>query len=315
MLRAAIATTASALTLLSFQAPVTAAVVSEGKIVFSNKCDVFIVKPDGSGRTNLTKNGYTTCDADPSISPDGKRVVFQSDKDHPGYTDIFTIASSGGTWTRLTKDKKFDNAPAWSPTGKRIAWSRGIGAPRQFDIFTMRADGSDKTNVTNDPAAAYDIQPAWSSDGTRIAYSSDRDNYGCNDGPLFIAFNQIYVISSQGKNRRQVFDDPKMTAAAPDWFGSKIVFAGDKYELTGPPGNPDCGTHSGDYIYKVPSAGGGRTKLVRGNYPSWSTTGKKIAFAGGTLSRPTLRKMNADGTNKQKITDGGTFPDWKTSPA
>jgi Tol biopolymer transport system component len=251
------------------------------------------------------------------MSPDGTRVAFQSDKDHPGYGDVFTVKTTGGAWTRLTNDGLFDWGPAWSPNGKRIAWARGIGNPRQFDIFTSNPDGTNRVNVTKDPSGAYDIEPSWSPDGSKIVYSSDRDGYGCiaSDGTTFLAIGQLYEIPATGGTKKHVVDDPSLDASSPDWFGSRLGFAGDQYDLVdNGGGTPGCGTNTGNFVYVVPAAGGGPTKLTAGMYPSWSTTGAQIAFAAGPLGNQTVKRMKPNGTSIAKVTTG-TFPDWRVAPA
>src|SRR5437764_10816091 len=63
--------------------------------------------------------------ADPQISPDGKRVVYQlttvSLKQNKGTTSLWLAAADGKTPPRpLTNSTKADRHPRWSPDGKRI---------------------------------------------------------------------------------------------------------------------------------------------------------------------------------------------------
>ena len=53
----------------------------------------------------------------PSISPDGKSVVFS----YGG--DLYIVASEGGEARKLTSHQAYDYSPIWSPDGKMIAFA------------------------------------------------------------------------------------------------------------------------------------------------------------------------------------------------
>src|SRR5260370_2012957 len=78
-------------------------------------------------------------DTQPDVSPDGKRVVFVSNRG--GRPNIWSMRSDGGDPKNLTRDQGDNGSPAWSPDGKQIAFqsSRIDGLTR---IFLTNADGS-----------------------------------------------------------------------------------------------------------------------------------------------------------------------------
>src|ERR1044071_4334959 len=65
----------------------------------------------------------------PSISPDGKTILFS----YKG--DIYKVNSSGGTASPLTVSDAYEFAPCWSPDGKWIAFASDRYG--NYDVFIM----------------------------------------------------------------------------------------------------------------------------------------------------------------------------------
>ncbi len=83
------------------------------RIVFSGrkgKNQIFIVKPDGSGLTQLTDTGNNE---DPSFSPDGRYITFSSDRDRT--KSIYIMRANGESQQRITPKDLRAFGPRWSP--------------------------------------------------------------------------------------------------------------------------------------------------------------------------------------------------------
>lgn len=132
--------------------------------------DIFIMKSDGSDRINLTNTPSVTEWA-PSFSPDGKKIVFVSEKD--GDLEICVMDKDGSHLTQLTQNEAFDYMPRWSPDGSHIAFvsDRDGG---DWDIFIMKSDGGSPRLITTNNGG-NDFDPNWSPDGKWIIYVSDQD--------------------------------------------------------------------------------------------------------------------------------------------
>ena len=66
-----------------------------------------------------------TRDLYPDWSPDGKTLVFNSDRNSgigKGF-DLYRIEADGSGLTRLTDSSESEEAPVWSPDGTRILYS------------------------------------------------------------------------------------------------------------------------------------------------------------------------------------------------
>jgi dipeptidyl aminopeptidase/acylaminoacyl peptidase len=267
-----------------------------GKIAFSsneeNARGIYVMNPDGSGRSALTDNW----DLDPAWSPDGSRIAFVrnvGDLQTINY-EIFVMNADGSGQTRLTDDPGDDLHPTWSPDSKKIAFdSNRLGWPN-YEIFVMNADGSGLTNLTNYPYG--DSFPAWSPDGAKIAFHSWRD------------FRDVlYVMNADGSNQTALTFGPEMDFS-PNWSpdGMKIVFS--RYHG----GRPQ--------IYTMDADGSNQVRLTDGPtddaHPAWSPDGEKIVYArlqdGGDNFE--IYVMDADGSNQTRLTDnsaGDSFPDWQ----
>lgn len=124
-------------------------------------------------RRNLRNDDEVQLTADlhsnqyPSMSPDGLRVVFQSDRSG-GDFDLYTINRSGGTPTTLTTNTLDDLYPVWSPDGEWIAFVSDTQGDGAYDLMRVRPDGSGLENLLYiDQRISH---PGWNADGTRLIY-------------------------------------------------------------------------------------------------------------------------------------------------
>jgi len=74
--------------------------------------DIYLVRPDGTDLRRLTK--LTRVNGAPAWSPDGKRIAFTSDRDHPESDSIYVMQADGTKQKRLTTDAN-DASPTWQP--------------------------------------------------------------------------------------------------------------------------------------------------------------------------------------------------------
>jgi hypothetical protein len=115
---------------------------------------------DGTNQTNLTGLTSFTFSGNPSYSPDGTQITFQTNRD--GNNEVYKMTSSGGSQTRLTTNSAMDGAPAWSPDGNMIAFNstRNGGSSR---IWVMKTDGTLPTLLIKQGFNSFS-SPQWSPD-------------------------------------------------------------------------------------------------------------------------------------------------------
>ena len=111
----------------------------------------------------------------PEISPDGKWVVFSVL--NPAYdekeqsTDLWLVATNGGTPHKITSTKSPETSYTWSPDNKSIAFAAKREGDENAQIYIINvADGGEAQRITNLSTGAG--APRFSPDGTMILFSS-----------------------------------------------------------------------------------------------------------------------------------------------
>jgi Tol biopolymer transport system component len=111
---------------------------------FDPHMDLFTARLDGTDLVRITDTpGY---DAECSFSPDGKSILFVSDRD--GDPDIYLSDADGTNVRQLTDQPGYDGGPFFSPDGEWIAYRTDRLEKDALQIHVMRADGSDDTAIT-----------------------------------------------------------------------------------------------------------------------------------------------------------------------
>lgn len=134
--------------------------------------------------TALAQTGKPVNYHNPSWSPDGKQIVFESDRD--GKFAVYTINTDGSQLTKLTNGAANDEQPRWSKDGRKIVYiSDRDGA---FHIYLMQRDGSGQMRVSNSSRAEF--IPDLSPNGEQV---------------VFVSGDSTYLISIKSKKKRSHF--------------------------------------------------------------------------------------------------------------
>ena len=147
----------------------------------------------------------------PSLSPDGKWVVYGGDG--TGNRDIYLQSATGQTPINLTADSTDDDdQPAFSPDGERIAFrsSRDGGG-----VFVMGRTGEAVRRVTR-----AGFRPTWSPDGSEIAITSENADL---DPQNTLGLSALWVVKVASGERRQLGN---VDAVLPSWspHGHRIAY-------------------------------------------------------------------------------------------
>jgi Tol biopolymer transport system component len=163
-------------------------------------------RPPGRDLTRLTRQAGV--ERQPSVSPDGKRIAFVSDRD--GDFDLYVIEVVPGSKAKrpvkLTDNTTDDSYPDWSPDGKRLSFSSGEVGER--DVYVMKAAPQGRTNrpVNLTDAAGDDSDPTWSPGGKKLAFVSDRTGD-----------DEIWTMEADGTDPTNLTGRPDSQDIQPDW--------------------------------------------------------------------------------------------------
>ena len=133
------------------------------------------MNPDGSEQVNLTQ--HPAADYDPAWSPNGKQVVFSSDRTE-GVFDLYLMNADGKNVQKVFKDNEYRREPAWSPDGKHIAYAqadkrKAISRMAQGFQFAPTAEHTlyiATSNGTSIEKLTKGFDPSWSPDGSQLAF-------------------------------------------------------------------------------------------------------------------------------------------------
>ena len=129
---------------------------------------------------------------DPTWSPDGKQILFASDRNGP--VQLFVVKENGKGLNQISNLPAIRGRNDWSPDGGSIVTYSG--GPWQRELFLMNADGSNTRQLT--PSGGNSQGPSFSPDGQWVAFTAYFDKY--ND----IHGCEIYIIRTDGTDLRRL---------------------------------------------------------------------------------------------------------------
>lgn len=256
---------------------------------------------DGSGQTRLTNFDNEKGNREPSITRDGRRIAFYSNRN--GHAEIFTMDTNGSD-ERLIATKGTDFSPAFSYDGTRIVFVKGsfIGGLPVRNIWVMSDAGGDQRELTHaTPATGSVDEPQFSPDGKKIVFVGQKGSS-----------TEIYVMDADGSHVQQLTETRSTGVQHGDPMfspnGKEIIFDSSR---------ENNGRHA---IYTINASDG--TDVVKVSHdgfndsdPAYSTTGSEIVFVSRRNGVAELFSMNRDGSNETQLThrdDGKAdlFPSW-----
>jgi Tol biopolymer transport system component len=199
-----------------------------------NSYDIFMADMSGKIVQQITSaKGY---DAEATLSPDGKKMIYCSDKS--GDLELYVMDLKSGKEIRVTNELGYDGGAWFSPDGTKIVWrasrpktpeaiaeyksllAEGMVAPTNMEVFVANADGSNAKQITVLGQANW--APNFTPDGKHIIFCS---NHEYKRG---FPFN-MYLIDLEGKGLEKISRDKGFDAFpmfSPD--GKKIIFASNR---------------------------------------------------------------------------------------
>jgi Tol biopolymer transport system component len=293
-----------------------AAAKADGQIVFEDAgkdfqySQIWIEYADGSNVRKLVSDDFT--DSGPSLSPDGKRVVFYRDTGS-GFGRIVLASIDGSSLQELKTGSRAKGCDAgvegagWSPDGRRLAFTRTCFVNGDFvngafvgqGLWTIEVDGAGLRMVADNPAPkpcsppSYcahleDHRAGWSPDGRELVF----ERIDTSTNPERAA---IFTVGVDGKRIHQV-TPWALDGNDPVWSPDGTVIAFNASAEPSPTQN----------ICTIRPDGTGLEKLTTYDeegqatfHPSWSPDGTQILFSHSpsTGGWADFYVMNRDGSD------------------
>jgi TolB protein len=144
------------------------------------------VRSDGRDLERLTDDRYLA--QEPSYSPDGSQIVFESDRG--GSQQIYVMGADGSNPRRLSFGEGSASQPAWSPRGDLIAFTRQRKGG--FAICVMKPDGSGERVLTE---GFHNESPTFAPNGQYVMFFRDPGGQGGG---------KLYMVDITGKVEQPV---------------------------------------------------------------------------------------------------------------
>jgi TolB protein len=196
--------------------------------------DIFVADLNGKIVKQLTNSPYY--DAEATISPDGKKMIYTSTKD--GDIDLYIMDLRTKKEKRITNLLGYDGGAWFSPDGKKIIWrasrpkteaeikeykellAENLVAPTNMEVYTANVDGTNVKQITTLGNANW--APAFMPDSKRIIFAS---NHQSKRG---FPFN-LFTMNGDGSNLQKISAEKAFDAFPMfSYDGKKLVFCSNR---------------------------------------------------------------------------------------
>lgn len=196
--------------------------------------DIYVSDLNGNVVNKLTDEpGY---DAEATLSPDGKKIVFTSMR--TGDLELFTMNTDGSDVQQVTDELGYDGGAFFSPDGSKLIFrasrpqaeeeietytsllAEGLVQPTEMELFVCNVDGSDLRQITDLGNANW--APYFHPSGEKVIFSS---NHKSKRG---FPFN-LFMINIDGSDLTQItFDDTFDSFPMFSYDGKYLAFSSNR---------------------------------------------------------------------------------------
>lgn len=234
---------------------------------------LFVTIPGVLELTRITAGPWN--DITPSLSPDGSRLAFASNRD--GFYDIYLLDLQTGGIQRLTETPEYDASPTWSPDLAWIAYETYVQDNLEIALLSLSDPTQNRVLLTNDPAA--DHSPAWAPSGRQIAFISNRTG----DSEVWLAD----LDRTDSGRFTNLSHSPQSAEKHPAWSadGSHLTWASESQTMG----------YSGIYFWDTARPDRPASWIGDGDWPAWNARGDQIVALLDGPNQEYLTSYTTDG--------------------
>ncbi len=255
-----------------------------GRLAFqsnrSGNFEIYLSRSSGTGLDNISQNIFDNMV--PSLSLDGKKLVYLSDRDTVRTIYLF----QNNTTSRLLPGTANYDAPRISYAGDEVVFIDN------YNIYAMTSAGTGLTALTQTGGDTANFYPSFSFDGLKITFvRTVRQGH-----------SDIYLMSSSGGGAQNLTaggSDNLYPSFSPD--GTEIVFSRSNHICI-------MTVATLQVVDLMPD-----DSLNVNMQPVFSPDGQSIAFTTNRDGDMEIYTMKRDGTNLKNITDNDAidlYPSW-----
>ncbi len=276
--------------------------IFSSKIVFvgrrhsGSQKQIFTADPDGKNVEQITD--HPSLHLSPSLSPDGRKIVFTSYR--AKNPDLYLYDRDSGKTTSLSHQPGVNSGGTFSPNGKLIVFTGSVNGNSNLYVTTPQG----KPRKLFMPGSGLEVDPSFSPNGKWITFVSGRfRNPHIFRGTLNWNADQSAVL--------QVTEELRITYAG--WFNATPVWSPDSEKFAFASFDREVGRFD---LFVIDSDGSMKSmarltlSLADNLSPTWAPNGQMMIFHSNRIGnsnvkgRNQLYFMNRDGTRQTRIETG-----------
>lgn len=254
--------------------------------------------PEDFGHALIAEDAGGDVQVSPAISPDGRRVVFFSERDLFSIDMFLADVGTGRILGKITDsavDPHLENlqfiqsSGTWSPDGDRFAYGAIVQGRPHLKIVDI--DTLDEVRDVALGELDEVLNPTWSPDGSRIAFSA-----------MTGGLTDLFAVGLDDGTLQRLTSD-SFSELHPAWSpdGSRIAFVTDRF--TSDPERLSFGDHrlallslDDGSVREIPVPGG---KAIN---PQWSSDGGTLYYLADDIGVANLHAIDPDGGGHRMLT-------------